>query len=96
MMMSSQTGSTRLALGLAAVHLSMTMISPEQCRAVRAWLDISQSELASAAGVSEDTIRKFERRDGSRHRGSILLIHTAIERLGFRIGENKLELPPRE
>lgn len=36
------------------------MISPEQCRAARAWIGWSQHDLASAAKVSLSTIRDFE------------------------------------
>ncbi len=39
------------------------MISPEQCRAARAWVGWSQEELASAARVSLSTVRDFERGD---------------------------------
>jgi DNA-binding XRE family transcriptional regulator len=37
------------------------IISREQCRAARAWLDWKQEELASAAGVSLSTVRDFEK-----------------------------------
>jgi predicted transcriptional regulator len=36
------------------------LMSPEQCRAARAWLDISQKELADAAEVATSTIKDFE------------------------------------
>jgi hypothetical protein len=36
------------------------MISPEQCRAARAWLGWSQDELSAASRVSLSTIRDFE------------------------------------
>jgi hypothetical protein len=36
------------------------MISPEQCRAARAWLGWSQDDLASASKVSLTVIRDFE------------------------------------
>jgi len=36
------------------------MISPEQCRAARAWLGWPQPELAKRAGVGLSTIRDFE------------------------------------
>ncbi|MGH1589966.1 helix-turn-helix domain-containing protein [Methylobacterium phyllosphaerae] len=37
------------------------VISPEQCRAARAWLDWKQEELAQRAGVSLSTVRDFEK-----------------------------------
>ena len=33
---------------------------PAQCRAARAWLELSQESLAKAAGVSLSTVRDFE------------------------------------
>ncbi len=36
------------------------MLTPEQCRAARAWLDWSQTDLAKRASVSLSTIRDFE------------------------------------
>jgi DNA-binding transcriptional regulator YiaG len=36
-------------------------MSPEQCRAARGWLDLSQEELAKAASVSLSTVRDFEK-----------------------------------
>jgi len=64
------------------------MITPEQCRAARAWLDIGQRELAAEAGVSEVTVRKFERREGSQMLGTVTLIHLAVERLGFDLPDD--------
>lgn len=36
-------------------------MTPNQCRAARGWLDISQAQLAEAAGVSLSTVRDFEK-----------------------------------
>lgn len=36
------------------------MISPEQCRAARAWLGWAQPELATRAKVGLSTVRDFE------------------------------------
>ncbi|WP_316231609.1 helix-turn-helix transcriptional regulator [Bradyrhizobium sp. SZCCHNR1051] len=35
-------------------------MSPEQCRAARAWLNWSQEQLAAKAQVSSSTLRDFE------------------------------------
>lgn len=36
-------------------------MTPEQCRAARGWLDISQVQLAELANVSQSTVRDFEK-----------------------------------
>jgi ribosome-binding protein aMBF1 (putative translation factor) len=38
------------------------MLSPEQSRAARGWLDWSQDDLAKKAQVSPSTVRDFEKR----------------------------------
>jgi transcriptional regulator with XRE-family HTH domain len=37
------------------------MLTPEQCRAARGWLDWSQADLAQRARVSLSTVRDFEK-----------------------------------
>ena len=73
----------------------LTMISPEQCRAVRAWLRISQKALADEAGLSEITIRVFEREERRPLNGTVLSIQVAVERLGFVITETGIDRPKR-
>jgi len=38
------------------------MLTPEQSRAARGWLDWSQDDLARAAKVSPSTVRDFEKK----------------------------------
>lgn len=59
------------------------MMSPEQCRAARAWLNWSQARLARAAGVSVSIVRDFEvgRRAQSLNIRSEL--QTALEKAGI-------------
>ncbi len=35
-------------------------MSPEQCRAGRAWLNLTQADFAAAAGVALSTVKDFE------------------------------------
>ena len=41
-------------------HIRFMTISPEQCRAARAWLSWSQGELAERASVGLSTVKSFE------------------------------------
>jgi predicted transcriptional regulator len=36
------------------------MLNKEQCRAARGWLGMTQDELATASGVAQKTIARFE------------------------------------
>jgi len=53
-----------LFVGVDKINFSpyfSVMLSPEQCRAARAWLDWSQEDLAKRASVSLSTVRDFEK-----------------------------------
>ncbi len=68
------------------------MISPEQCRAARAWLGWSQEELAKAAEVALSTVRDFERGDREPIGHNINAIQRALEGGGieFQSGAHTL------
>lgn len=68
------------------------MISPEQCRAARAWLGWSQEELAKSAEVSLSTIRDFEKGDREPIGHNIQAIQRALEAGGieFQSGAHSL------
>ena len=65
------------------------MITPEQCRAARALLRMSQDDLAAKTKLSAVTIRKFENQTDSLREATINLIHLTLEAAGVEfIDEN--------
>jgi transcriptional regulator with XRE-family HTH domain len=58
-------------------------MSPEQCRAARAWLQLSQDDLATAAHVSNSTIRDFEAGRRIPIANNLAAIRAELERLGI-------------
>jgi ribosome-binding protein aMBF1 (putative translation factor) len=65
-------------------------MSPEQCRAARAWLNWSQHELAAKAHVSDSTIRDFEAGKRVPHPNNMQAIRAALEaaRMRFQNAED--------
>lgn len=65
------------------------MLTPQQCRAARTYMDWTQQDLADRSGVSPVTIRLFEanrksdRAPRQTMRGTLTLIVLAFEREGF-------------
>lgn len=59
----------------------MTII-PEQCRAARALLNCSRTDLAEASGVGRSTIAKFERGERTPHKSNLASIQAALEAAG--------------
>lgn len=65
------------------------LITRDQCRAARALLQMSQVDLATAVGVSKQTIIDFERGARTPHSKNLLLIRDALEAAGVEfIGSN--------
>lgn len=58
-------------------------LTPEQCRAARVFLHISQKQLADAAGVSVRTISHFEAGDRTPIRATIAALRSALEAAGI-------------
>lgn len=58
------------------------MITPEQCRAARALLRISQDELAAKMRISPVTVRKFENQTGKLREAMVNLIRLTLEAEG--------------
>jgi transcriptional regulator with XRE-family HTH domain len=60
-------------------------MSPEQCRAARAWLDWTQQELARRAGVGLSTVRDFEKGERTPIPNNLAAIRRVIEEAGVRL-----------
>lgn len=60
------------------------MVSPEQCRAARAWANWSQEELAKRASVGLSTVRAFEKGTHTPIRNNLEAIRAVLEGAGVR------------
>jgi DNA-binding XRE family transcriptional regulator len=60
----------------------MLGLTPEQCRAARGLLDLTQEDLAKQAGVSRSTVRDYEKGRHDLHRTSAAQIVLALEKGG--------------
>jgi len=58
-------------------------MTPEQCRAARAWLAWSQTALAKAATVGLSTVKDFETGKRATIANNRTAIRAALERQGF-------------
>lgn len=65
-------------------------MTPEQCRAARAWLDISQEDLAKLAKVSLSTVRDFEKGRRTPIENNLNAITMSLESFGIRFEENSI------
>ena len=58
-------------------------MSPEQCRAARAWLDWRQDRLAEAAGVGLSTVKGFEAGKSKPIGATLAAMKAALEAQGI-------------
>lgn len=61
------------------------MMTPEQCRAARGWLEWSQDELAARASVSLSTIRNFEKGRNAPIKNNLEAMQRAFEAAGVHL-----------
>jgi predicted transcriptional regulator len=59
-------------------------MTPEQCRAARAWLAWSQGKLAKAAGISLSNVKDFEAGKARPILANETAIRSVLEREGIR------------
>jgi DNA-binding transcriptional regulator YiaG len=71
-------------------------MTPEQCRAARGWLDLSQSDLAAAASVSLSTVRDFEKGRRVPIGNNLNAMITALHAKGITFQENGIFGPAKE
>ncbi len=60
-------------------------MSPEQCRASRAWLGWTQPELAEKAGVGVATVKDFERGSRTPMANNLKAMRAALEAAGVTL-----------
>jgi DNA-binding transcriptional regulator YiaG len=68
-------------------------MTPEQSRAARGWLDLSQSDLAALANVSLSTVRDFEKGRRVPIVNNLNALRTAMEGKGIAFTETGLSGP---
>jgi len=74
------------------------MITPEQSRAARGWLDWTQADLASRANVSLSTVRDFEKGKRIPIKNNLEAIRLSLEMAGVTLlfrGDEPLGLQVR-
>jgi transcriptional regulator with XRE-family HTH domain len=69
------------------------MLSPEQCRAARAWLGWSQDEMAKRAKVGISTLKDFETGKRAPMRNNLEAMRAALERAGIRLTFTECDEP---
>jgi DNA-binding transcriptional regulator YiaG len=62
----------------------LPLMTPEQCRAARAWLNWPQDALAKAASVGVSTVRDFEAGRREPTRNNLTAMRVALEASGVR------------
>jgi DNA-binding transcriptional regulator YiaG len=68
-------------------------MTPEQSRAARGWLDLSQSDLAALANVSLSTVRDFEKGRRVPIGNNLNAMRSALEAKGIAFAEAGLSGP---
>ena len=69
------------------------MISSEQSRAARAWLDWSQDDLATRASVSLSTVRDFEKGRRTPIANNLIAMQKALEDAGMSLVFDQKDVP---
>jgi DNA-binding XRE family transcriptional regulator len=69
-------------------------MTPTQCRAARAILNLKRADLAEAAGIAEKTLGDFERKTRTMLRPHVDLVRRELEKRGIEfLGDNGIRWP---
>jgi DNA-binding transcriptional regulator YiaG len=68
------------------------LMTPEQCRAARAWLNWPQDGLAKAASVGVSTVRDFEAGRREPTRNNLAAMKAALEKGGISFVDDDAQL----
>jgi transcriptional regulator with XRE-family HTH domain len=69
-------------------------MTPEQCRAARNWVDLTQQQLAEAAGTGLSTVRDYEKDRRTPFANNLKAIQAALEAKGIVFIPNGITGPP--
>ena len=68
------------------------MLTPEQCKAARAVVSWSQTDLSKESGVSLRAIQEFEAKQRNPNRATLQGLTAALERFGIEFSPNGASL----
>ncbi len=78
----------KVALEQISCSCYVVTMSPEQCRAARAWLDWKQDRLATEANVGLSTVKGYEGGKSKTIPATLAAMKAALERAGIEFVEN--------
>lgn len=74
---------TQIYQKMSDVNKKNFVFTPAHCRSARGLLDLTQRQLADAAGVSLESLRLFEKNERRPHESTLARVMDAFERRGI-------------
>jgi DNA-binding XRE family transcriptional regulator len=72
------------------------MINHIQCRAARAWLDLTQADLAKLAGLNKNSIHAWESGKTALHPNNVAAVERVFTKRGIVFSPNNVGWRPAE